>query len=106
SYLSLNRERQMFRNIGKMAIFIDGSNVHATARALKMNIDYAKLYRIARDKNNVFRMLYYSAIRDEEEFSPIRPLLDYLVYNGYSVVSKPTKEYHNDEGVTKIKGNM
>ena len=41
-----------------------------------------------------------------EEYSSIRPLIDWLDYNGYTVVSKPAKELDDGEGRRKIKRSM
>lgn len=87
----------------KTAIFIDGSNLYATAKALRLDIDYKRLRHAFGD---VYRAFYYTAVVDSEEFSAIRPLVDWLDYNEYSVVSKPAKEFTDANGRRKIKGNM
>lgn len=89
--------------VDKTAIFIDGSNLYATAKALRIDIDYKRLRRAFGD---VYRAMYYTAIIENEEFSSIRPLVDWLDYNEYNVVSKPTKEFFDANGRRKIKGNM
>ena len=43
---------------------------------------------------------------EDHEYSPIRPLVDWLDYNGYTMVTKPTKEFTDATGRRKIKGNM
>ena len=52
------------------------------------------------------RALYYTALAEDQEYSSIRPLIDWLDYNGYTMVTKPTKEYTDASGRRKIKGNM
>lgn len=90
---------------GKSAIFIDGSNLYATVKSLGMDVDYKKLLKHFSD--GLLRAYYYTAIIEDEEFSTIRPLLDWLEYNGFTVVTKPTKEFVNPvTGVRKVKGNM
>lgn len=90
----------------KTAVFIDGANLYATARALELEIDYKKLLRTFSEKCVMIRAFYYTAIFEDQEYSPLRPLIDWLDYNGYRVVTKPVKEFIDDQGRRKIKGNM
>jgi len=90
----------------KIAVFIDGANLYATARALDMEIDYKQLKRFFAEKGRLLRAFYYTAIMDDQEYSPLRPLIDWLDYNGYTLVTKPLKEFTDDHGRRKVKGNM
>jgi len=90
----------------RTAIFIDGSNLYAAARALGFDIDYRRLLEIFREQTRVIRAFYYTALIEDQEYSPIRPLVDWLDYNGYTMVTKPTKEFTDSMGRRKIKGNM
>ena len=91
----------------RIALFIDGSNLYAAARALDFDIDYKKLLDYFRKQGYLVRAFYYTALLDDQEYSPIRPLIDWLDYNGYTMVTKPTKEYTDSAtGRRKIKGNM
>ena len=90
----------------KVAIFIDGSNLYAAARALEFDIDYKKLLQWIASQGRLVRAFYYTALIDDHEYSPIRPLVDWLDYNGYSMVTKPTKEFIDAQGRKKVKGNM
>ena len=90
----------------KLALFIDGSNLYAAARALDFDIDYKKLLRWAAAQGRLVRAFYYTALIEDQEYSPIRPLVDWLDYNGYSMVTKPTKEFVDAQGRRKVKGNM
>jgi uncharacterized LabA/DUF88 family protein len=90
----------------RFALFIDGANLYATARALNFDIDYKKLLQYYRTKGHLVRALYYTALIEDQEYSPIRPLIDWLDYNGYTMVTKPTKEFTDASGRRKIKGNM
>ncbi len=89
-----------------MALFIDGSNLHATARALDMEIDYKSLRAHFAKQSRLIRAFYYTALLEDHEFSPLRPLVDWLDYNGFTMVTKPVKEFTDDQGRRKIKGNM
>ncbi len=90
----------------KIALFIDGSNLYAAARALGFDIDYRKLLDFFATKGRLIRAFYYTALVEDQEYSPIRPLVDWLDYNGYTMVTKPTKEFTDASGRRKIKGNM
>lgn len=90
----------------RVALFIDGANLYATAKALGFDIDYKRLLVLFRGKGKLLRALYYTALAEEQEYSSIRPLIDWLDYNGYSMVTKPTKEFTDSSGRRKIKGNM
>jgi uncharacterized LabA/DUF88 family protein len=95
-----------FYNTERIGLFIDGSNLYAAARALGFDIDYKKLLEMFASKGRLIRAFYYTALMEDQEYSPIRPLVDWLDYNGYTMVTKPTKEFTDAMGRRKIKGNM
>jgi len=90
----------------KLALFIDGSNLYAAAKALEFDIDYRLLLSWAAEQGRLVRALYYTALVEDQEYSPLRPLVDWLDYNGYTMVTKPTKEFVDAQGRRKVKGNM
>lgn len=90
----------------RLALFIDGSNLYATARALDMEIDYKALRAYFAKQGQLIRAFYYTATLEDQEYSPLRPLIDWLDYNGYTLVTKPVKEFVDEHGRRKIKGNM
>jgi uncharacterized LabA/DUF88 family protein len=90
----------------KLAIFIDGSNLYGAAKSLGFDIDYRKLLKWAGSRGRLLRAFYYTALFEDQEYSPIRPLIDWLDYNGYTMVTKPTKEFTDAMGRRKVKGNM
>src|SRR3984893_15105465 len=90
----------------RTALFIDGANLYATAKALGFDIDYKLLLREFQCHGTLVRAFYYTAVIEDQEFSTVRPLLDWLDYNGFTVVTKPTKEFIDASGHRKIKGNM
>ena len=90
----------------RVALFIDGANLYAAARVLGFDIDYRRLLEVFQKKGRLIRAFYYTAVIEDQEYSPIRPLVDWLDYNGYTMVTKPTKEYTDPSGRRKIKGNM
>jgi len=90
----------------RIALFIDGPNLYSAARSLGFDIDYKNLLNLFRDKGNLVRAFYYTALMEDQEYSPIRPLIDWLDYNGYTMVTKPAKEHTDAAGRRKVKGNM
>jgi uncharacterized LabA/DUF88 family protein len=90
----------------RIALFIDGANLYAAARALAFDIDYKRLLQLFGSKGRLIRAFYYTALIEDQEYSPLRPLVDWLDYNGYTMVTKPTKEFTDAMGRRKLKGNM
>jgi uncharacterized LabA/DUF88 family protein len=90
----------------KIALFIDGANLYATSRGLGIDIDYKRLLKEFQARGNLLRAFYYTALIEDQEYSSIRPLLDWLDYHGYTVVTKPVKEFTDSTGRRKVKGNM
>ena len=95
-----------FHPTERIALFIDGANLYAASKTLSFDIDYKRLLALFRSKGQLVRALYYTALAEEQEYSSIRPLIDWLDYNGYTMVTKPTKEYTDASGRRKIKGDM
>ena len=96
----------MFDQREKIALFIDGANLYATSKALGFDIDYKQLLVYFQEQGYLLRAYYYTALIEDQEYSSIRPLIDWLDYNGYRVVTKPAKEFTDSTGRRKIKGNM
>jgi uncharacterized LabA/DUF88 family protein len=90
----------------KIAVFIDGANLYATAKSLGFDIDYRKLLKEFQSRGSLVRAFYYTALIEDQEYSSIRPLVDWLDYNGFTVVTKPAREFTDALGRRKVKGNM
>src|ERR1700722_14118027 len=90
----------------RTALFVDGANIYSTAKALGLDIDYKRLLKEFQSHGTLVRAFYYTAVIEDQEFSAVRPLLDWLSYNGFTVVTKPTKEFSDPNGHRKVKGNM
>lgn len=90
----------------KTALFIDGTNLYSASRNLGFDVDYRNLLEYFRSKTHVLRAYYYSALLETEEYSPLKPLTDWLAYNGYTLVTKPAKEFTDSVGRRRVKGNM
>ena len=94
----------MFYRDERLALFIDGSNLYAAAKALGFDIDYKLLRQEFLRRGKLLRAFYYTALLENDEYSPIRPLVDWLNYNGFTMVTKPAKEYTDSMGRRKVKG--
>jgi uncharacterized LabA/DUF88 family protein len=97
---------QMSIHSNRIALFIDGANLFATAKSLGFDIDYRRLLAEFQNRGSVVRAFYYTMIVDDLEFSSIRPLVDWLDYNGYTAVTKPIKEFKDANGRRKVKANI
>lgn len=96
----------MFYKDERLALFIDGSNLYAAAKALGFDIDYKLLRQEFERRSKLLRAFYYTALLENDDYSPIRPLVDWLNYNGFTMVTKPAREYTDSQGRRKVKGNM
>jgi uncharacterized LabA/DUF88 family protein len=90
----------------RVALFIDGANLYSAARGVGFDIDYKKLLEEFRKRGRLIRAYYYTALLEDQDFSPIRPLVDWLDYNGYTLVTKPAREYTDAQGRRRVKGDM
>jgi uncharacterized LabA/DUF88 family protein len=95
-----------FLSSERTALFIDGANLYSASRNLGFDVDYRNLLEFFRKRTNVLRAYYYSAVVETEEYSPLKPLTDWLAYNGYTLVTKPAKEFVDSAGRRRIKGSM
>src|ERR671916_993084 len=90
----------------RLAVFIDGANLYAASRTLGFDVDYKNLLAHFRQRSYLVRAYYYTALLETEEYSPLRPLVDWLGYNGYSVITKPAKEFTDATGRRRVKGSV
>lgn len=90
----------------RIALFIDGANFYAAARTLGFDVDYRKLLEEFKKRGRLVRASYYTAILEDVEYSPVRPLADWLDYNGFNVITKPAKEFTDTLGRRRVKGDM
>jgi len=90
----------------RLALFIDGANLYSAAKSLGFDIDYRKLLDEFRKRGVLIRAYYYTALVEDQEYSPIRPLVDWLDYNGFTLVTKPAREYTDREGRKRFRGDM
>jgi uncharacterized LabA/DUF88 family protein len=93
-------------NSNRIVLLIDGANLYLTAKTLGFDIDYKRLLKEFQSHGTLVRAFYYTAVIQDQEFTSIRPLIDWLDYNGFTVVTKATKEFVDASGRRKLKGNM
>ena len=96
----------LFLPTERTALFIDGANLYSASRNLGFDVDYRNMLDYFRGKTNVIRAYYYSAVLETEEYSPLKPLTDWLAYNGYNLVTKAAREFTDSSGRRRVKGNM
>ncbi len=90
----------------RLALFVDGANLHGTAKALGFDIDYRRLLAYFRSKAQLVRAYYCTAVVESQDYSSIRPLVDWLDYNGFTLLTKPAKEYTDAAGRRRTRGNV
>jgi uncharacterized LabA/DUF88 family protein len=106
SYFIQGFEKMAFYPTDKIVLFIDGANLYSSAKGLGFDIDYKKLLEEFRKRGILTRAYYYTALVEDQEYSPIRPLVDWLDYNGYSLVTKTAREYTDSQGRKRWRGDM
>ncbi len=91
----------------RIALFIDGANFYAALRALDIEIDYQRLLKEFQNRGKLIRANYYTALTNDQEYSALKPLVDWLSYNGFSVITKSAKVFEDHEtGKKRTKGDM
>ncbi len=90
----------------RAALFIDGANLYSASRHLGFDVDYRNLLDFFRRQTTLVRAYYYSALSESEEYSPLKPLTDWLAYNGFNLVTKAAREFVDQNGRRRVKGNM
>ena len=96
----------VFYATDRIALFIDGANLYSAAKGLNIDLDFKKLLDEFQKRGVLVRAYYYTAIVEDQDYSPIRPLVDWLDYNGFTVVTKPAKEYTDANGRKRHRGDM
>ncbi|MBN04406.1 MULTISPECIES: NYN domain-containing protein [Ponticaulis] len=90
----------------RVALFIDGANLYSAAKTVGVEIDYRKLLEEFRKRGRLIRAYYYTALVENDDYSPIRPLVDWLQYNGFNVITKSAREFTDRDGRRRVKGDM
>mgnify|MGYP002780795039 FL=1 len=90
----------------RLGLFIDGAHLYAASRNLGFDVDYKNLLGHFRRQARLVRAAYYTALLENDEYSPLRPLVDWLGYNGYCVVTKPAREFTDAAGRRRVRGNI
>ena len=90
----------------RIGIFIDGSNMYMSTKALGFRADFTKVLDYYKKQGEVIRAFYFTALPPKDVQSDLRRMIDFVDYNGWTVIQKETKEYVDPEGAKKLKGNM
>ena len=95
-----------FSSTDRIGLYIDGANLIAAARALGFDVDFKRLLYEFRGCGRLLQAVYYAVISESQPYSTVRPLLDWLDYNGYTVITKATEEFLDPGGSRRVKGNI
>ena len=90
----------------RIALFIDGANLYSAAKALNFDIDYRKLLDEFKKRGILVRAYYYTALVEGDDYSPVRPLVDWLDYNGFTLITKTAREFTDSQGRKRWRGDM
>jgi len=96
----------MFYKDERLAVLIDGANLYAASRLLGFEVDFKLLRQEFCRRGRLVRIGYYNSVTEGDEFTPLRPLIDWLDYNGFRVVTRPTREVADPGGRRRVKGNL
>lgn len=88
------------------AVLIDGYNTLSTTKLLKFDIDFRKLLNLFQNKTRLVKIYYFASLRDNPaDHDPMIPVIQWMMYNGYNVISKKMNEFMNIDNI-QSKGNM
>lgn len=96
----------LLRKSDRTALFIDGASLHHAARNLGFEVDFRSLRTLFEENTDFQRAYYYAAMPETDDYSPLKPLTDWLAYNGYYLITKPAREFTDGTGRRRVKGNM
>jgi uncharacterized LabA/DUF88 family protein len=97
--------KKMFFPGERIAVFVDGANIHATLRQLDFQFDYKLLREFFGDCGELLRSYYYTAMKPDGQNDSVKPLVDFLQLNGWTTITKPFR-YQGEPGEITIKGNL
>lgn len=96
----------MFYKDDRLGVFINGFNLYQCAKALGFEVDYSRMRDEFKVRGRLMRMGYYTTILDGDDFSPQKPLFDWLSYNGYQLNLKPVREIVDPDGRKRVRGSI
>jgi len=91
---------------GKSALFIDGQSLHHAVKALNFEVDYKRLLAEFERRGPLLRAYYYTTVFETEDVTAVRPLLDWLKYNGFTVRTMLLREHDDGEGRRRWRRNI
>ena len=90
----------------RIALFIDGTSLYASTKSLGFDIDYSRLLDHFKTSARLVRAFYYTTIYEGQDYNPVRPLADWLDYNGYTLVAKYAREFTDSQGRKRTKHSV
>lgn len=90
----------------RVAIMIDGPNLFNTSKNLGFDVDFKKLLGLFEQNCLLHRAVYFNMLSERDDTTPVKPLVDWLSYNGYKTVTKPFREFTDASGTRRTKGSM
>jgi uncharacterized LabA/DUF88 family protein len=91
--------------LDRVAIFIDGENIHYSAKHLNMRLDYLKLCRKLAGKRRLVRAYFYTAVSTQSEGKI--DFINFLKLNGFTVVTREVKSFNESDGSSRsIRGAL
>lgn len=96
-----------FRPTETTYLLIDGVALHHASRANGISVDFKRLLQWLRERTRLVRAIYFTAlVEEDDEVISVKPLVDWLDYNGYMTVTKAARIYSNEDGTRRVKGSM
>jgi len=86
-------------SMDRVAIFIDGENIHYSAKHLNMRMDYLKLCKILAGSRRLVRSYFYTAVSNQSEGKI--DFINFLKLNGFKVVTREVKSFSEGDGATR-----
>jgi len=98
----------MFYKNEALAIIIDGASIHSASQSVDLQIDWHTFLTEFQNRGHLIRAIYATPIfEDEGEHNPLRPLIDWLDYNGFTTITRTARKEADDNGRFRIKnGNI
>ncbi len=91
--------------IDRVAIFIDGENIHYSAKHLNMRLDYLKLCSKLAGNRRLVRSYFYTAVSNQSEGKI--DFINFLKLNGFSVITREIKSFNDgDHSTRNVRGSL
>ena len=82
------RNKVAHHSAERTVLFIDGDDTYAVLKSLHLELDFKSLRTYFLQRARLLRATYYAVVPENDAYCTQMPLLDWLEYNGYSVVKR------------------